>query len=125
MFEHPPEFVRFLDSHSENAWRRILGTDSYLLRLAPLDSPLYCPDLKVAGNHGWLLGLTASYISRDSAVVSLWQQCVAIPPTFCPTGQCNSIGGNALRFETDYLMIRMKRRWRVDRVVGGGAIMNS
>lgn len=125
VFEHRPEFVRFLDSRSEKAWRRILGTDSYHLLLAAADSPVYCPDLNVAGNHGYVLGLTAPFVSRDSAVVALWQECVAIAPTRCPNGPCNFLGGNTIRFETDYLLLRTKRGWRLDRAVGGGAIMKS
>ena len=54
-------------------------------------------------------------IMRENAVVAVFQDCPGPP---CPSGQ--NCTGNALRFETDYLMVRNYGRWKLCRPVSAG-----
>lgn len=56
-------------------------------------------------------------IMRENAIVAVFQDCAG---PHCPSGQ-NCMGGNAIRFETDYLMVRSNGRWHVCRPIAGGA----
>ena len=62
-----------------------------------------------------------SYVRGDTAVVGLFQDCAppAPPP---PKGQ-NRISGNAVRFETDYLVLRRNGKWKVEKPISGGAMI--
>ncbi len=57
-------------------------------------------------------------IMRENAVVAVFQDCT-IARSPCPSGQ-NCLGGNAVRFESDYLMVRTNGRWKVCRAISGG-----
>jgi hypothetical protein len=63
------------------------------------------------------------YISGDTAVVGLFQDCATPAPT-PPKGQ-NRISANAIRFETDYLVVRRKGQWKVVKPIGAGAMIAS
>ena len=62
-----------------------------------------------------------STITGDTAVVVVFQDCIdrRIPP--CPA-EANCMGGNAVRLETDYLVVKHSGRWRVDRPISGGIL---
>ena len=57
-----------------------------------------------------------SSITGDTAIVSVFQDCVGPP---CPAGM--NCMGNVVRFETDYLVVRINGRWTVERPIAGGA----
>ena len=57
-------------------------------------------------------------IMRENAVVAVYQDCAG--PS-CPAGQ-TCMGGNVLRFETDYLMVRSYGRWKICKPISAGVI---
>jgi len=59
-------------------------------------------------------------ITGDSAVVALFQDCI-IPAPPCPTQNCRS--ANAMRYQTDYLVVRRNGKWQVEKPIGGGAMI--
>jgi len=54
-------------------------------------------------------------IKGDTAIVAVSEDCAATP--LPPRPGTNFGPGGVLRFETDYLVVRVKGRWRVDRPV--------
>ncbi len=61
-------------------------------------------------------------ITGDTAIVSVFQDCIdrRVPP--CPAG-ANCMYSNAIRLETDYLVVRRNGKWKVDRPVAGGTLI--
>jgi hypothetical protein len=82
-------------------------------REASLQQPTR-PPADSAGAKCTLLKPKVVFVSGDSAIVALRQDCASVAS--CPTGfSCGMV-----RFETDYLMTRKDGRWRLEKAVAGG-----
>ena len=61
-----------------------------------------------------------SAINGDTAIVALFQDCIRRTAP-CPPGfNCRS---GAVRFETDYLVVRRNGKWKLDRALGGATLI--
>jgi hypothetical protein len=107
-----PEFVVFRDARTARIFKGITRGGKY--QIAPKDELLLCPGVAAPGKHGYVLGARVGQVTHETAVVTLSETCRQFVPN-CDAGQaCVSIGG-AVEYDSQYLVQKTNRGWRVVR----------
>ncbi|MFL5463564.1 MAG: hypothetical protein ACJ78K_01255 [Gemmatimonadaceae bacterium] len=113
--ESTPQNVRFRDDLTARIFRDLVRSGVY--RIVPKGQPLFCPGVLDTPNHGYLLGVGVIAVSGDSAVATVSQMCTAFSAT-CAIGHNCGFMGNAIDYETQYLLRKVNKRWKVVRPLG-------
>jgi hypothetical protein len=107
-----PQFMAFRDARTARIFKGITRGGKY--QIAPKDELLLCPGVAAPGNHGYVLGARVGQVTHETAVVTLSETCRQFVPN-CDAGQaCVSIGG-AVEYDSQYLVQKTNRGWRVVR----------
>ena len=116
-----PQFLRYGDKASARIFGSLTRSGQY--RIAPESEPLLCPGVAEPGNHGYALGVRVNSVMGDSAIATISGACSRFVAR-CPAGEtCLSIG-DAMKYQTEYLLRRTREGWRVEKALAGSiAIM--
>jgi hypothetical protein len=106
----PTLIVAFRDARTARIFKGITRGGKY--QIAPKDELLLCPGVAAPGNHGYVLGARVGQVTHETAVVTLSETCRQFVPN-CDAGQaCVSIGG-AVEYDSEYLLQKTNKGWRV------------
>jgi hypothetical protein len=110
-----PEFLAFRDERSARIFKDLTRDGKY--RLSPTHEMLLCPGAAAAGNHGYVLGARLDQVRGETAVATVSQACRRFVPDCGAGQQCISIG-DVIEFDSQYLLQKTSRGWRVVKPLG-------
>jgi hypothetical protein len=116
-----PQYLQFSDEGAERAFRGLMRDGRY--RIAPVRSSLICPGVSATGMHGYVLGAGVDTVMGDSAFARVWMDCIRYPQT-CANREssCGSTSSGAVRIGTDYLLVRKRGKWKIEKPVSGSEV---
>jgi hypothetical protein len=115
-----PIYVVFADPLTASVFRNLGRSGRY--RIAPKEARLFCPSRDSKAMQGYHLSVRVDEIMGDSALATMQKTCAM------QTYDTTQVLGNGLRFSgfgqlistgEHILLIRVKGRWKIERVLSG------
>lgn len=115
-----PVYVIFGDSLTAGVFRKLGRAGRY--RIAPKDARLVCPSKKANGMQGGLLRVRVDQMMGDTALATMELICVM---QLSDTTQAHRGGmqfavmGNTMSMGVHILLVRVRGKWKVEKVISG------
>jgi hypothetical protein len=117
--EAAPEYIAFANEQSERAYGSLAKSGLY--RIIG-DRSLLCPYAVDSGLKGYVLSARVVEMNRNGAVATLSSSCRQFIPKCAAGDRCLTMGGEFVKYETTYWLVRKNGKWRVDQVISAEII---
>ncbi|MGH7651631.1 MAG: hypothetical protein ACREMS_07275 [Gemmatimonadaceae bacterium] len=113
--EAAPAYIAFANEQSERAFGSLAKSGLYRMTS---DRSLLCPYAVDSGPKGYVLSARVVTMNRNRAVATLSSSCRQFIPKCAAGDRCLTMGGEFVKYEITYFLVRKNGKWRVETAQG-------